>query len=65
MDTVETYVFAAVGALIVIAVWFGKLPAVRRARRASAGRPNAAWWVSFGTAVLLAAVLANLLPDHL
>jgi hypothetical protein len=65
MDGTETLAFAAVGAAVVIAVWFGKVPAVRRARTASAGRPNAVWWVSFGLAVVLLAFAANQLPDHL
>lgn len=65
MDWLTSLVIAAVGAAIVIVVWFGKLPSIRRARTGSGGHPNLVWWVSFGTAVLLIAYTANQLPDHL
>ena len=65
MDWLTSLVIAAVGAVIVIAVWFGKLPSVQRARIESGGHPNLVWWVSLGTAVLLVAYIANQLPDHL
>jgi hypothetical protein len=63
MDAYKTLAFAAIGAVIIGVVWFGKLPAVRRARTAVAGRPNMIWWVTFGAAVLVTAFVANQLPD--
>jgi hypothetical protein len=65
MDWLQTLAIAAVGAVVVIAIWFGNRPAVRQARTASDGHPNLVWWVSFGTAVVLIAYAANQLPDHL
>ena len=63
MDAYKTLLFAAIGAAIVAVVWFAKLPAVRRARTALAGRPSMFWWVSLGCAVLVIAILSNQLPD--
>lgn len=65
MDWLKTLLIAAGGAIVIIAVWFGRIPAVRRARRASNGAPTMVWWISFWAAVVLAAFLANRLPDTL
>ncbi len=65
MDWLKTWLIAVVGAAIIIAVWFGRLPGVRRARHASAGHPNMVWWVTFGVAIVVDAYAANQLPDHL
>ena len=65
MDWLHTLLIAAAGAASIIAIWFGRLPDIRRARTCSNGGPNMIWWVSFGAAVVLVAFLANQLPDSL
>jgi hypothetical protein len=63
MDWLRTLLIAAGGAVVIIAIWFGRIPVVRRARRGSNGAPTMGWWFSFWVAVVLAAFLANRLPD--
>lgn len=65
MDMYATLAFATIGLVAVVVVWFGRLPRMRHARRASNGYPNALWWTTFWTAVLLTALVANQLPDIL
>jgi uncharacterized membrane protein len=65
MDWLHTLLIAAAGAVVIVGIWFGRLPGVRRARRASNGGPNMIWWISFGAAVVLVAYVANQLPDSL
>jgi hypothetical protein len=63
MDWLHTLLIAAVGAVVIVAIWFGRLPAIHRARTGGSGGPTMLWWVSLGIAVLVTAFLANRLPD--
>ncbi len=65
MDWLKTWLIAAAGAAIIIAVWFGRLPSLRRARTASDGRPNMTWWMTLGVAVIVTAYTANRAPGYL
>jgi hypothetical protein len=65
MDWLKTLLIAAAGAVIIIAIWFGRLPAMRRARTRGNSGPTMVWWLSLGLAVVLTAYLANRLPDSL
>lgn len=65
MDWLKTLLIAAGGAAVIIAIWFARVPAIRRARTGSNGGPTMLWWISFGLAVLVTAFLANRLPDTL
>jgi hypothetical protein len=58
----QTLTFAAISLLAVTAVWFGKVPALRHARTASAGRPTMRWWFTLSAAVLAIAFIAHQLP---
>ncbi len=63
MDWLKTWLIAAIGAVMIIAIWFGRLPAARRARNRPGDGPTMVWWVSLGFAVVLTAYLANRLPS--
>jgi hypothetical protein len=65
MSMYDTLSFAALGLLVVITVWFGRSPAMRRARSASQGHPNMFWWASLWVAIVLTAIVANQLPEIL
>jgi hypothetical protein len=65
MDWLKTLLIAAGGAVVIIAIWFGRLPAMCRARKDNGGSPTVGWWVSLCIAIVLIAFLANRLPDSL
>lgn len=59
MEIFETLVISAGAAVIIGVFFFWKSPMMRYARTSNNGRPTAYWWVSFCTAIVVGAFIAN------